>query len=239
MPARQSADSTPLLPWPDSGQAASPDQDRLRLLTEATDANAYIHARLIGIRPRYQADPDYTTLVPRWQDETNRIVNNGLSLVSDDGARDFVRNEAATTVADEAAAIKDQAFRGAAAAHAQSRDDYLQSLVQNLTPNPNDTLIGGGVRAYHLMIDNAVARGFLTADDALAEKRRAALALTAGQYSVLAQHDPARVIQELESGPATHPLAQRLPADVTQGLIAQAKDNQQAQQIDAERAPTM
>jgi hypothetical protein len=224
---------------PDADQPADPDQQRLQWRTEAVDANAYIHARLIGIRPRYLTDPECATLAKRWQDESNRIVNNGLSLVSDDGARDFVNNQAAATLADEGAVIRNQAFHGAAAAHAASRDDCLQCLVQNLTPDPNDKLIGSGIRAYHMMIDNAVDRGFLTADDALAEKRRAALALCAGQYSVLARQDPAQAIQELEDGPAIHPLAQHLPTDVTQGLIAQAKDIQRAQEIDAERTPQL
>jgi hypothetical protein len=232
-PGEASQTTSPQWPWPDA------DQRQLQLKTEATDANAYIHARLIGIRPRYLADPDYATLAPRWQDEAGRIVDNALAFVSDDGARDAVRNEAAPALAQENAAIADQAFRSAAAAHAQSRDDYLQCLVQNLNLDPNDALIGGGVRAYHMMIDNAVDRGFATADDAAAEKRRAALALCAGTYAVMARQDPARTIQELETGEATHPLAEHLPAAVTDGLIAQAKDNQQAQQIDAERAPQL
>src|SRR6266851_8907498 len=104
--AQQATNAAPQLPRPDADQPADPEQQRLQWRTEATDANAYIHARLIGIRPRYQADPDYATLAQRWQDESNRIVNNGLSLVSDDGARAFVRNEAATALAQEGAAIQ-------------------------------------------------------------------------------------------------------------------------------------
>jgi hypothetical protein len=44
---------------------------RLAQLSEATDANAYIHARLIGIRQRYNNDPNYATLAQRWDDVAN------------------------------------------------------------------------------------------------------------------------------------------------------------------------
>jgi hypothetical protein len=49
--------------------------------------------------------------------------------------------------------------------------------------------------------------------------------------------DPARAIDELEFPDCPHPVAQFLLVTTRDGLIAQAKANQQAQALDAERAP--
>jgi hypothetical protein len=61
--------------------------------------------------------------------------------------------------------------------------------VQHRGVDPNDTLIGGGIHAYEATIDDAEGSGYLTAEDALAEKRRGALALCEGEYAVIARHD--------------------------------------------------
>src|SRR6202035_4112082 len=124
-----------------------------------------------------------------------------------------VRSTLEVPLAQERAAISDQAFRGAAEDHAASRDKYLGCLVQNITLNPNDALLDGGINAYHSAIDNAVQHGYLTPEDALAEKRHAALELCAAHYSLLGRVDPARALDELESGNSAHPLAQFLPPE--------------------------
>src|SRR6266436_2485237 len=167
---------------------------RQQAMTEAVNANAFIHGRLIEARARYQNDPDHATLAQRWGEEAGSIVQDGLSQISDDGLREHVRSNLAVPLAQESATIQNQAFRGAANAHAASRDKYLRNLVQHITLNPNDGLITGGVDSLHSAIDDAVTRGFLTAEQASEEKRRAALALAAGEYARMGRVDPERAI---------------------------------------------
>src|SRR5215468_11823435 len=64
-------------------------------MTEAVNANAFIHGRLIEARARYQNDPDHATLMQRWGEEAGSIVADGLSQISDDGLREHVRSNLA------------------------------------------------------------------------------------------------------------------------------------------------
>jgi hypothetical protein len=172
----------------------------------------------------------------RYQDETDRIVNNGLSVISNPRLRDRVQSDIAAPLAQERAAIKDQAFRGAAAAHATNREDFLHGLIENLTLNPKDAVITGGIDAYGTLVDNAVGHGFLTPDAATADKRRAALALCAGEYALMARRDPERAIRELESPETGHPLLVHLPQEQRDALHAQAEIKQLTNKVDARDA---
>jgi hypothetical protein len=199
---------------------------RQQAMTEAVNANAFIHGRLIEARERYRNDPDYATLAQRWNEESGKIVEDGLSQISNEGLREHVRSKLAVPLAQENAAIQNQAFRGAADAHAASRGRYLDNLVQHITLDPNDSLLTGGVDSLHSAIDDAVTRGFLAPEQALEEKRRTALALTAGQYARMSRVDPARSIRELESGEGGHPLRAQLPQPLKDSLIQQAREQQ-------------
>ena len=205
-------------------------------MTEAINANAFIHGRLIEARSRYRNDPDHATLAQRWSDEVGKIVEDGLSQISNEGLREHVRSNLVAPLAQESAAIQNQAFRGAANAHAASRDIYLRNLVQHITLNPNDSLITGGVDSLHSAIDDAVTRGFLTPEQALEEKRRGALALCAGQYARMSRIDPERAIRELESPESGHPLLAQLPQQLKDSLIQQARQQQENNFKDAEHA---
>jgi hypothetical protein len=204
--------------------------------TEAVNANAFIHARLIEARERYRNDPDHATLSQRWSDEAGKIVDDGLAQISDAGLRDQVRARLAVPLAQENAAIENQAFRGAAASHAASRERYLRNLVAHSSLDPNDSLFAGGVRSLHAAIDDAVARGFLTPDEAASEKRRDALELVAGEYDRMSRVDPARAIRELEAPGSGHPLLPQLPPDRKDALIAQARAQQANNLKDADLA---
>src|SRR5262249_52280644 len=156
---------------------------RQHAITEAVNANAFIHGRLIEARERYRNDPDHATLAQRWSEESGKIVDDGLSAISNEGLREHVRARLAVPLAQESAAIENQAFHGTAAAHAASRDRYLRNLIEHITLDPDDHLFTGGVDSLHSAIDDAVARGFITSEQALEEKRRSALALAAGHYA--------------------------------------------------------
>jgi len=196
---------------------------RQQAVTEAVNANAFIHARLIEARTRYRNDPDHTTLAQRWGEDAGNIVEDGLSQISDDGLREHVRRNLAVPLAQEGAAIQNQAFRGAADAHAASRDKYLHNLVQHITLDPNDSLIAGGVDSLHAAIDDAVTRRFLTPEQAVEEKRHAALALCAGEYARMGRLDPERAIRELEAPESGHPLLARLPQPLKDSLLRDAR----------------
>src|ERR1700730_17379371 len=47
-------------------------------MTEAVNANAFIHGRLIEAGSRYQNDPDYATLAQRWREDAGKIVADGV-----------------------------------------------------------------------------------------------------------------------------------------------------------------
>jgi hypothetical protein len=209
----------------DVGKAAY-KTGRQQAMTEAVNANAFIHGRLIEARERYRNDPDHATLSQRWSDEAGKIVDDGLSQISDDGLREHVRAKLAVPLAQENAAIANQAFRGAAAAHAASREKYLRNLVQHSSLDPDDGLYAGGVSSLHSAIDDAVARGFLTPEEAAGEKRRDALELLAGEYARMSRADPQRAIRELETPGGGHPLLPQLPPDIKESLIARAREQQ-------------
>jgi hypothetical protein len=209
---------------------------REQAITEAVNANAFIHARLIEARERYRNDPDHATLAQRWSDESGKIVDDGLAQIADPGLREHMRARLAVPLAQENAAIQNQAFRGAAAAHAASRDRYLQNLLQHASLDPGDSLFAGGVNSLHAAIADAVARGFLTPQQAADEKRRAALALVGGEYDRMSRVDPERAIRELETPGAGHPLLPQLPPDVRAALIRKARESQTNAVKDADHA---
>jgi hypothetical protein len=217
------------------GKAAYKVSQR-QAMTEAVNANAFIHGRLIEARSRYQNDTDYATLPQRWSEEAGRIVEDGLSQISNEGLRGHVRSNLAVPLAQESAAIEKQAFRGAADAHAASRAKYLHNLVQHITLNPDDSLIAGGVDSLHSAIDDAVSRGFLTPEQALEEKRRDALELCVGQYDRMSRVDPERAIRELRASESGHPLLAQLPQQLKDQLIRQAQQQQENILKDAEHA---
>jgi hypothetical protein len=204
--------------------------------TEAVNANAFIHARLIEARERYRNDPDHATLAQRWSDESGKIVDDGLAQISDDSLREHVRARLAVPLAQENAAIRNQAFGGAAAAHAAGRERYLRNLVQHSSLDPGDSLFAGGVDSLHSAIDDAVARRFLTPEQAAGEKRGAALELLAGEYGRMSRADPERAIRELEAPGGGHPLLPQLPQATKDALIAQAGEQQANAVKDADHA---
>src|SRR5215475_3722164 len=75
-------------------------------MTEAVNANAFIHGRLIEARARYQNDPEYATLPQRWSEEACKIVDDGLAQISNEGLRQHVRGNLAVPLAQESAAIQ-------------------------------------------------------------------------------------------------------------------------------------
>jgi hypothetical protein len=209
---------------------------RQQAMTEAVNANALIHGRLIEARERYRNDPDHATLVQRWGDEAGKIVDDGLSQISDDHLREHVRSKLAVPLAQESATIQNQAFRGGANAHAASRDRYLRNLVQHISLDPGDGLFAGGVDSLHSAIDDAVTRGFLTPEQASEEKRRDALALCAGEYARMSRVDPGRAIRELETPEGGHPLLAQFPQSLKDSLIQQAQEQQANNLKDTEHA---
>src|ERR1700719_2595076 len=133
----------------DVGKAAYRAADRQRKLTEATVASTYINGRLLSARERFRNDPDHATLPQRWQDEAGAIVEDGLSLVSDEGLRQHVGEQITPALRQEHAAIQDQAFRGAADAHAANREGFLQHVLRHITLDPSDATTTGAIDSYH------------------------------------------------------------------------------------------
>ena len=59
--------------------------------------------RLIEARERYRNDPDYATLAQRWSEDAGKIVEDGLSKISNEGLREHVRSKLAVPLAQESA----------------------------------------------------------------------------------------------------------------------------------------
>lgn len=213
--------------------AAAAEAERRRLLTEQTNARASIYGRLLGLRARYANDADPATLPQRWGADAAKIVEDGLAGISNGRLRGRLDSDIAAPLAQERGAVERRAWRGVAQAHAQAREEYLRHLVQNIT-GPDDPIVAGGVRAYQAMIDNAQHRGLVTPEQALAEKRRGALALCEGQYAAMARRDPARALQELQGEADGHPLLVHLLQERKDALIAAARERESANAIDAE-----
>jgi hypothetical protein len=209
---------------------------RQQAQTEAVNANAFIHARLIEARVRYRHDADFGTLPQRWAEESGKIVDEGLAQISDAGLREHVRGNLFLPLAQENAAIADQVFRGAAAAHDASRTRYLNNLVEHVSLDPHDALIGGGIDALHSAVDDAVTRGFITPERARAEKQSAALRLCEAEYARMTRVDPDRAIRELRAEAPGHPLLSRLPEPIKDALVRQAFDRKENDRRDSEQA---
>jgi hypothetical protein len=207
-----------------------------RLAAEAVSANAIIHARLLAARDEVVGDPDYATLQARWDDAASRIVGDGLDRISHRGLRERVQTDLVPTLAKERAAIANHASRSAAGQHAANRDTMLRNLLQRQSSDRNDALLGGGTDAYHAMIDDAVGRGYLSADEALAEKRRGALALCEGECAAMARRDPVRATRELQGEADGHPLLAHLAPESKDALIRQAHLRLVAIGLDADLA---
>ena len=207
-----------------------------RLASEAVNANAIIHARLLAARDEVAGDPNYATLPARWDDAARRIVDDGLDRISHQGLRERVQRDLLPTLAKERADIAGQAWRGGVAQQAANRDAMLRNLLQQQSLDPNDALLGGGIDAYNAMVDDAVGRGYLTADAALAEKRRAALAVCEGVYAAMARRDPARALRELRGEAVGDPLLAHLPQERKDALIRQAQLRQTSNAIDVDVA---
>ena len=105
----------------------------------------------------------------------------------------------------------------------------------NLSTDPDDTLSAAAIDSLHSNIDDAVDKRFLTPDAALAEKKRAALRLTAAHYRKMATENPARAIDELTAEESPHPLVKHFAGDTRDALLTLAQDNLTAREVDAER----
>jgi hypothetical protein len=213
--------------------------ERRRLATEWTDHSAATYARLIDLRSRLRNDPNYATLEQRWQDGSQAIIDDGAAGISHPALRDRFQTAMGLHVAKESAPIREQAFRGAASAHAASRESLLQNLERHSSLDPDDTLYAGGIDSYHAAIDDAVAKGYLAPNAALAEKRNAALRLGVAHYGLMARVDPDRAARELEAEESPNPNVRFFPDEVKTELLARARSNQQARQIDTERDATL
>jgi hypothetical protein len=220
----------------DVGKETNKAAERQRMLTEATVAGTYINGRLLAARDRFRNDPDYATLPQRWADEAGTIFQNGLSLVSNDGLRDRVSAEVTPSLQQERALIQDQAFRGAADAHAANREGFLQHVLRHITLDPNDATTTGAIDSYHANVDDAVSRGYLTPEQAATEKRSAALRLTTAEYALMARRDPERAMRELQSTDHPDPVVAALPQEQKDALIREAQRRQDGAAADTARA---
>ena len=190
---------------------------------------------LFGLRTKYATDPDYTTVKQRWIDDATKTVDGPAEAITDELTRLFYYDSLHAPLMQESRNISRHAFQGAADAHAAHREQLLQQVERSASTDPDDALSTAATDTVHSNIDDAVDKRFLAPDAALAEKKAAALRLTAAHYRNMATEDPARAIDELTAEESPHPLVQHLPPDTRDSLVTHAQDNLRARQIDSDR----
>jgi hypothetical protein len=206
-----------------------------RARAEFNTARTQAVTGLIGLRTKYAADPDYTTVKQRWIDDAAKTVDGPAEAISDELTRLFYYDSLHPTLMQESRNVSRQAFQGAADAHAAHREQLLQQVEQNISPDPDDALSTAAIDTVHTNIDDAVDKRFLTPDVALAEKKAAALRIAAAHYRKMATEDPTRALDELTADESPHPLVKHLASDTIDSLVTQARDNLRARQIDVDR----
>jgi hypothetical protein len=206
-----------------------------RARAEFTAAHTQATGGLMGLRVQRAADPDYKTLKTRWMDAAAKVVDGPAETISDEPTRLVYYDSLHAPLMQEARNVSQQAFQGAADAHAAHREQQLTQLEQNLSTDPEDTLSAAATDSLHSLIDDAVDKRFLTPEQASIEKKAAALRLTAATYRKIAQEDRARAVDELTADDGPHPLVPFLPNHIKAGLVTQAQLNIRAREIDEER----
>ncbi len=189
-----------------------------RARTEFSAAHTQAISGLMGLRTQRVGDPDYKTLKQRWMDAAAKIVDGPAETISDEQTRLLYYDSLHVPLMQEGRNVSQQAFQGAADAHAGYRERQLQHLEGNLSTDPDDTLSAAAIDSLHSSIDDAVDKRFLTPDDALAEKKRAALRIAAANYRKLATENPARAIDELTAEESPHPLVKHFAGDTRDAL---------------------
>jgi hypothetical protein len=206
-----------------------------RARAEFSAAHAQATSGLMGLRTQRVGDPDYKTLKQRWMDAAAKVVDRPAETISDEQTRLLYYDSLHAPLKQEARNVSQQAFHSAADAHAGYRERQLQHLEGNLSTDPEDTLSAAAIDSLHSSIDDAVDKRFLAPDEALAEKKRAALRIAEAHYKKLATEDPARAIDELTAEESPHPLVKHFAGDTRAALLTLARDNLTAREIDAER----
>jgi hypothetical protein len=164
-----------------------------------------------------------------------KIVDGPAETISDEMTRLHYYDSLRVPLMQEARSVSQQAFQGAADAHAAYRERQLQHLEKSLSTDPDDMLSAAAIDSFHSSIDDAVDKRFLTPDEALAEKKAAALRIAEAHYNKLATEDPARAIDELTAEESPHPLVKHFASDTRDALLTLARDNLTAREVDVER----
>jgi hypothetical protein len=116
------------------GETAAEAARRAR--REFTAAQTQALTGLIGLRPRYAADPDYTTIKRRWTDEVAKTIDEPAILISSEPVRRAYYDSLHEPLMQESRNISRQAFQGAADAHAAHREQLCSSWSRTSAPIP-------------------------------------------------------------------------------------------------------
>ncbi len=205
------------------------------------DQTQYVNAlargltRGIDLRSQLRSNSDHDAIEPLWNDGSGKIVDDEAAGIDNERLRDRFRAVIGQHFATQHASIAEQAFRGRSDAAAAAIDTDRQHLV-NTTDADGDLLHNAKIEVHNALIDTAERNGYLGHEAALQEKRRSANDIAVAKYRQMGRSDPDRAIGELAEPNNPNPIAQFLPAETREGLIAQARANQQAQRLDADRA---
>jgi hypothetical protein len=115
-----------------------------RARAEFTAAHSQATDGLMGLRVQRTGDPDYQTLKTRWMDAAAKVVDGPAETISDEPTRLVYYDSLHAPLVQEARNVSQQAFQGAAVAHAAHREQQLTQLEQNLSTDPEDTLSAAG-----------------------------------------------------------------------------------------------
>jgi hypothetical protein len=216
------------------GEAVN-DTARRRDQTQYVNAMARGLTRGIDLRSQLRTNPDHGAIEPLWNDGAGKIIEDEAAGIESPTLREKYRAVMARHFAGEHASITDQAFRGKADAAGAAIAADRQNLVATTSPD-GDALHNAKIEVHNALIDTAEQNGYLGHEAALQEKRRSANDIAVAKYRQMGRLDPERTIAELDQPDSPNAIVQLLPAETREGLIAHARDNQRARQLDAERA---
>lgn len=164
-----------------------------QLRQQADNAKTGFATDLLGLREKYQNDPDYTTVKQRWDGEAEALRQKYVSGFPSGPIRDHMEGSTGQLRASESLLSSEKAFKGASDASLAGISQSLSTAIQTYKRDPadaNDPTHSALVSGIHSQIDNAVANNFITRERGELLKEKSAKAIADRHMSLWAQEDP-------------------------------------------------
>ncbi len=171
---------------------------------EYATAHADFLSRQIDINSSLEHDQDYATLQQRYEKGVSDARDQAAARISMPAMRARFLEATQPEVERGVAAIKDRAFRLEGDSNVAYVSQQGDKFIDQGTAAPSDTERQDRIiKAYGAQVDGLQARGFITAEQALAMKRDWAHRYALADGVARADSDPQGVINELRTKPGS------------------------------------